>query len=82
MTADPTAAILMRELSTLADRAERRKQKYVAACTAATTLEELAGVQRLRIEDLEGWMRDICAAPTADACHRIAHMALWKRQTS
>lgn len=55
---------------------DRLKAKHVSACTAATTLEELAVAQRERIDDLEGWMRDICEALSIAEVRRIAREAL------
>jgi hypothetical protein len=56
---------------------DRVKAKHAAACIAATTLEELARLQRDRIQDLEDWLRDICAAKSIEEARQIAREALW-----
>lgn len=61
----------------MATEFDRLKAKHVMACTAATTLEELAAAQRERIADLEGWLRDVSAAKSLAEAHRISHEALW-----
>lgn len=68
---------IVRQAELMVDELDRMKAKHLHACKAATTLEELAQAQRERIEDLEGWLRDICAAKSINEAHRLAHEALW-----
>lgn len=68
---------LAEEITNLLEHGDHLKTKYSRACVAATTLEELSKAQRERIDDLEGWLRDICEAKSINEVRRIAHEALW-----
>lgn len=78
LTAKPDRRLaIVRQVVLMGDELDRMKAKHANACSAATTLEELAQAQRERINDLEEWLRDICGAKTIHEVQRIAHEALW-----
>lgn len=66
---------LAHKIIELEERAERIKAKYVQACIAASTLRELADLQREHIEIMEAALASIVKARTIGEAHRLASEA-------